>query len=76
MQEVYSKTSITHMVGNPNLQLHLVVNNSRGRKVKVKSIEATLLRNEKELIKLPVQNYLHNQNDKDTLLFTAFLANW
>lgn len=70
--EVYSKISITHKVGNPNLQLHLIITNIGGRKVRIKDITVFLSRDKKDLVSLPAQNYLQNQNDPNTLLFTTF----
>ncbi|MEI7907437.1 MAG: hypothetical protein WCI84_08800 [Bacteroidota bacterium] len=71
--DIYSKIAITHKVGNPNLQLHLIVSNTGGRKIRIKNIEATIDKGGTTIIKLPVQNYLQNQLDQNTLLFTRFL---
>lgn len=70
--EPYSKISITHKLGNPNLQLHLIINNAGGRKVRIKDISASIIREGTLVATLPAQNYLQNQNDKNTLLFTTF----
>ncbi len=70
--ELYSKISITHKVGNPNLQLHLIINNIGGRKIRIKDISIELKRDGAPLTTLPAQNYLQNQNDQSTLLFTTF----
>ena len=70
--ELYSKISITHKVGNPNLQLHLIVGNIGGKKIRIKDINATIKRDGKPLITLPAQNYLQNQTDQNTVLFTTF----
>jgi len=70
--EVYSKISITHKVGNPNLQLHLILTNIGGRNIRIKDISVSISRDEEELTSLPAQNYLQNQNDQSTLLFTTF----
>lgn len=70
--EVYSKISISHKLGNPNLQLHIIINNIGGRKVRVKSLDITVSRAGNNLVKLPAQNYLQNQADKTTVLFTPF----
>ena len=40
--ELYSKLSITHKLGNPNLQLHLILNNIGGRRVRVKNINVSI----------------------------------
>jgi hypothetical protein len=34
--DLYSKVSIRHYIGNPNLQLHLIITNIGGRKIKIK----------------------------------------
>src|SRR5690606_18603404 len=70
--ELYSKIGITHKVGNPNLQLHLIINNIGGRKARIKDISVSIARDGSSLVELPAQNYLQNQNDKNTLLFTTF----
>lgn len=70
--EVYSKISITHKVGNPNLQLHLIISNIGGRNIRIKDICVSLSRDGRELVSLPAQNFLQNQNDQNTLLFTTF----
>ena len=70
--EVYSKISITHKIGNPNLQLHIILSNIGGRNVRVKDITVSISRDGNNLSTLPAQNYLQNQNDQSTLLFTTF----
>lgn len=70
--ELYSKISITHKLGNPNLQLHLILNNVGGRKVRVKDISVSLSRDGKFITNLPAQNYLQSQSDQNTVLFTSF----
>ncbi len=70
--EPYSKIAITHKVGNPNLQIHLIVNNTGGRQVRIKDISVRLRRDGIETAHLPAQNFLQHQTDKNTLLFTAF----
>ncbi len=40
--EVHSKILITHKVGNPNLQLHLLITNIGGRKIRIKDIRVSL----------------------------------
>lgn len=70
--EVYSKISITHNVGNPNLQIHLMINNIGGRKTRVTDIKISLLRDNKFIATLPAQNYSQHQHDVNTVLFTTF----
>ncbi|MGM0630019.1 MAG: hypothetical protein ACQESI_02475, partial [Pseudomonadota bacterium] len=61
--EPYSKIAITHRVGNPNLQFHLIINNIGGRKIRVKNIHVNLNRDGIKVATLPAQNYLQNQSD-------------
>ena len=70
--ESYSKISITHKLGNPNLQLHLMLTNIGGRNVRIKDISISISRDNKHIVTLPALNYLQNQNDQNTLLFTTF----
>ena len=70
--ELYSKVSITHKVGNPNLQIHLIINNIGGRKIRIKDISVSIKRDGNLVATLPAQNYLQSQNDQNTLLFTTF----
>ena len=59
--EVYSKISITNKLGNPNLQLHLILTNIGGRKARIKDINVSLSRDGKELPSLPAVNFQQNQ---------------
>lgn len=70
--ELYSKIAITHKVGNPNLEVHLLISNTGGRKIRVKKISASISRDNKHIITLPAQNYRQTPNDKNTILLTSF----
>ncbi len=70
--EAYSRIHLTHSVGNPNAQLHLIVSNVGGREVKVKSIVLHFKRGNDDQFTLPSQNYLQAPGDKDTVLWTSF----
>jgi hypothetical protein len=73
--ELHSKINITHKVGNPNLQLHLLIFNIGGRKIRIKEINVSIERDGKNLTTLPAQNYLQSSNDNNTVLFTSFSLN-
>lgn len=73
--ELYSKFAISHKIGNPTLQLHLVINNIGGSKIRIKDISATIKRDNELLCTLPVQNYLQNQNDINPLIFVPCSLN-
>lgn len=70
--ELYSLMHITHKVGNPNVQLHLILSNVGGRDVRIKGSTIAIKRDGKDVALLPAQNYLQNPNDKTNVLFTPF----
>ncbi|MDH5630959.1 MAG: hypothetical protein OEY96_12480 [Gammaproteobacteria bacterium] len=70
--EPYSRLALTHRVGNPNLQLHLIISNIGGRRLRVKNIEAIVSRDGSQVASLPVQNYYQTKSDTNTVLFTRF----
>jgi hypothetical protein len=70
--ELYSRIHISHRVGNPNVQLHLIISNIGGRNVRIKNISVTIKRDGKRVAVLPAQNYLQIPSDTRTLLFTSF----
>jgi len=70
--ELYSRIHITHKVGNPNVQLHIILTNVGGRSARIKGITLSLKRDGKDVVALPAQNYLQNLDDKTTVLLTSF----
>jgi hypothetical protein len=70
--ELYSRIHLTHKVGNPNVQLQVILTNTGGRSVRVKGITARVSRDGKEVAVLPAVNYMQEPNDKTTVLFTSF----
>lgn len=70
--EAYSRIHLTHKIGNPNAQLHLIISNVGGQEVKVKSIVLHFKRGDEDSFTLPAQNYLQAPGDKDTVLLTSF----
>lgn len=70
--ELYSRIHITHKVGNPNLQLHIIISNIGGRTIRVKDIKVTIRRDGSDVAILPAQNYLQNPNHKNSVLLTSF----
>lgn len=70
--EVYSRILIQHKVGNPNLQLHIMLTNTGGRRVSVKQITVILRQNQRDISVLPAQTYLLAPNDKGDVLLTSF----
>lgn len=70
--EAYSRVFLTHKVGNPNAQLHLIISNTGGRELRIKKISLGFQHEGKSEFTLPAQNYLQAPADKDTVLLTSF----
>jgi hypothetical protein len=70
--EFYSRVHLTHKVGNPNVQLHIILTNVGGRSIRVKEMILRLRRDGKDVATLPAQNYLQKQDDKAGIFFTGF----
>lgn len=49
-----------------------MLTNVGGRNVRIKDISISISRDNKYIVTLPALNYLQNQNDQNTLLFTTF----
>ena len=70
--ELYSRAYLLHKVGNPNMQLHLIINNIGGRAVKIKGITSTIQRDGKLICSLTASSYYQKADDKTSVLFTPF----
>lgn len=70
--EVHSRIFITHKVGNPNLQIHLILRNVGGRVVRIKKMNANILRDNKKVMSLPAQTYVASPKDNQLILLTSF----
>lgn len=70
--EAYSQMFLTHKFGNPNGQLHLIVENTGGRKVRVTAITLRFSSMNGQPFAIPASTYFQKQGDKDTVLFTPF----
>jgi hypothetical protein len=71
--ELYTRIHLTHKVGNPNVQLHLILSNVGGRSIKVKGMTLKLKRDGSDVAVLPAQTYLQDPNGKTTVLLTSFV---
>jgi len=70
--EVYSKISISHKIGNPNLQMHLSIGNTGNKQIRIKNIVAEVSRNDQLVASLPAQSYLFEESDENPKIFTNF----
>lgn len=73
--ELYSRILITHKIGNPNLQCHVVLNNIGGKSLRIKNISAKIERDGIPIVTLPAQNYNTDPSDASTMLLTHFTLN-
>jgi hypothetical protein len=70
--DVYEKGNITHMLGNPNMQFHLILNNTGGKQVTITSINAKLSRDGKIIDTIQGQNYIKNPESNGQIILTKF----
>lgn len=70
--ELHSRIHLTHKIGNPNVQLHVILANVGGRSVRVREITINLRRDGKDVAALGAQGYLQESTDKNAVLFTGF----
>ncbi|PSV62465.1 hypothetical protein C9J48_10905 [Photobacterium profundum] len=70
--DVYEKAHITHSLGNPNLQFHLILNNVGGRAVTVKSIEAEVKLESEPTNIIKAQNFIKSNESNGQVLLTKF----
>ncbi len=70
--EIYSRIFITHKIGNPNLQIHLILRNIGGRTLRVKNINTNIFRDGEKIINLPAETYIADPKDNLRVLLTNF----
>ncbi|MBU1299352.1 MAG: hypothetical protein KKE83_06870 [Proteobacteria bacterium] len=70
--EAFSRMHITHKVGNPNAQWHLIIENTGGRSLRVKGITLTFRKAGGVQFNLPAQSYLRTPDSTDSVMFTPF----
>lgn len=70
--ELYSRVQIFQKVGNPNVQLHIILSNLGGRTIRIRGITINLRRDGHDICTLPAQNYLSTPGSSQTVLFTPF----
>jgi len=70
--DVYSRIYITHKIGNPNLQIHLILRNIGGRSLRIRKMNANISRSGQVVMKLPAQSYVSNPKDNQLVLLTSF----
>jgi len=70
--ETFSRMHLTHKVGNPNAQWHIIIENVGGKAVRVKSISLVFSKADGQSFELPAQNYLRKPDATENVLLTPF----
>jgi len=70
--EAFSRLHVTHKLGNPNAQWHLIIENIGGRSLRVKSISLAFRRAGGEAFTLPAQNYLRTPDATENVMLAPF----
>lgn len=70
--EAFSMMHITHKVGNPNAQWHLILENTGGRSLRVREISLSFSKDNGPAFNLPIQNYLRTPDANQNVMFTPF----
>jgi len=70
--ETFTRMHITHKVGNPNVQWHLIIENTGGKTLRIKAINLLFKKMDGTLFELPVQSYLRNPESTESVMFTPF----
>jgi len=70
--DIFAKMHITHRIGNPNAQVHILLTNAGNRAVQVKAISLEFVRDGGMRFEIPAINYLTTPSDNSPTLLTAF----
>lgn len=70
--EAFTRLHLTHKVGNPNAQWHLIIENTGGRALRIKAITLTFRRTGGQAFTLPAQNYLRTPDATENVMLTPF----
>ncbi|OMO21250.1 hypothetical protein [Vibrio lentus] len=70
--DVYEKVGVTHMLGNPNLQLHVILNNTGGKPVSIIGIDASIKQGNRDICSITGRNYIKTPDKSGQVLLTKF----
>jgi hypothetical protein len=70
--DTYESIWISHHVGNPIVQINLILKNIGGRKISINKIFIDIFRDGEKISTLPLKNYLDKLNDTSYLQFGKF----
>lgn len=70
--ETFSRLHLTHKVGYPIAQWHLILENTGGKVVRIKDISLRFSRTGSSSFELPAQNFLRKPESQDAVMLTPF----
>ena len=70
--ETFSRMHLTHKIGNPNAQWHLIIENIGGKAIRVKAMSLVFTKAGGPSFELPAQNYLRTSDASENVMFTPF----
>jgi hypothetical protein len=70
--EAFSRMLITHKIGNPNAQWHLIIENTGGRSIRIKEITLGFSKDGGIKFEIPAQAYLWTSSSPDSIMLTPF----
>src|SRR5438093_9166057 len=70
--EPYDRLGLSHWLGNPQINLHLALTNTGGRKVRILSAELMLQQEGGSSFPLPAQSFVASGTSQGSFLFTRF----
>lgn len=70
--DVFRQINLSHKLGSPNAQLHLIMTNTGGREVRVKTIALNFNRGDERVCVLNGGGFFPDWHDKDAVLLAPF----
>jgi hypothetical protein len=67
--DIYDSILVTHYIGNPIVQINLIIKNIGGNSISIKDTYIDVYRDNEKIVKLPLKNYLDKFNDSIYLPF-------
>ena len=71
--EVFSRMHINQKIGNPILNMHLILRNLGGKPLRIKKMYTNIYRDGTKILTLPAQTYMANSKDNQNILLTSYI---
>ena len=70
--EIHSRIFLSHSIGNPWLQINLIIRNIGGKTLRIQNIYVNILRDNKKIGELKAENYYSQPTNNQSILLTNF----